>query len=69
MLFLRSSITALIKMESMATSIVRFKGLESNVYLCMDDKGVCYAKVSVTLVKVWFSHVQLRYESGSRVAE
>ncbi|XP_074620219.1 fibroblast growth factor 1-like isoform X1 [Acropora palmata] len=35
---------SLIKMESMATSIVRFKGLESNVYLCMDDKGVCHAK-------------------------
>ena len=48
MLFLLSSITALIKMESMATSIVRFKGVESNVYLCMDDKGVCHAKVCVT---------------------
>lgn len=47
MVFL-SSITALIKMESMATSIVRFKGVESNVYLCMDDKGVCHAKVCVT---------------------
>lgn len=39
---------SLIKMESMATSIVRFKGVESNVYLCMDDKGVCHAKTIPT---------------------
>ena len=32
-------------MESMGSSIVRFKGVVSNVYLCMDDEGVCHVKV------------------------
>ncbi|KAJ7383426.1 hypothetical protein OS493_028102 [Desmophyllum pertusum] len=38
----------LIEMESMGTSIVRLKGVESNSYLCMDDEGICRVMVQPT---------------------
>ncbi|XP_068720059.1 fibroblast growth factor 2-like isoform X1 [Montipora capricornis] len=39
---------SLIVMESMGSSIVRFKGVVSNLYLCMDDEGVCHVKTIPT---------------------